>query len=217
MKKPLPLPAPESPEAIMRMCPVIPVLVIEKLEHAAPLARALVAGGLKVLEVTLRTPAALEAISIMSAAAPEAVVGAGTVLNPRDLDNAVAVGAKFIVSPGLTEPLAKAAASARVPLLPGVASATDIMKGLDLGLTHFKFFPAETSGGVPAIKALGGPFGDVLFCPTGGIGPKNAPDYLALPNVLCVGGSWVAPKDALVAGDWDKVTELAAGAAALPR
>jgi 2-dehydro-3-deoxyphosphogluconate aldolase/(4S)-4-hydroxy-2-oxoglutarate aldolase len=201
----------------MRLCPVIPVLVIERLEHAAPLAKALVAGGLKVLEVTLRTPAALEAISIMAAAAPEAIVGAGTVLNAKDLDNAVAVGAKFIVSPGLTEPLARAAASARVPLLPGVVTATEIMKGLDLGLTHFKFFPAGTSGGAPALKAFAGPFADVRFCPTGGVTLANAPDYLGLPNVLCVGGTWITPKEALAAGDWDRVTELARGAAALPR
>ena len=165
---------------IMRTSPVIPVLVIDRVEDAGPLARALCAGGLKVLEVTLRTPAALAAIRAMTEAAPDAIVGAGTVLNPADLDKAVAAGSKFIVSPGLTEPLGKAAAAAGVPLLPGVASATDIMRGLDAGLTHFKFFPAETSGGVPALKAFAGPFLEPKFCPTGGVGPGNVEAYLAL-------------------------------------
>ena len=200
---------------IMRTSPVIPVLVIDRVEDAGPLAKALCAGGLKVLEVTLRTPAALAAITAMCEAAPDAIVGAGTVLNGADLDKAVAAGAKFIVSPGFTETLGRAAEQVRVPLLPGVATATDIMRGLDAGLTHFKFFPAETSGGVPALKAFGGPFGQCLFCPTGGIGEDNAAEYLKLPQVLCVGGSWPAPKAAVTMGDWDRITELARGASRL--
>jgi len=200
---------------IMRTCPVIPVLVIDRVEDAAPLARALCDGGLKVLEITLRTPAALPAIRAMVEAAPDAIVGAGTVLNKADLDKAVAAGARFIVSPGLTEPLAHAAVMQDVALLPGVATATDIMRGLDAGLTHFKFFPAETSGGAPALKAFAGPFLEPKFCPTGGVSPANVTDYLALPNVLCVGGSWVAPKDAVAAGDWGKITELARAASGL--
>ncbi|MEO6339785.1 MAG: bifunctional 4-hydroxy-2-oxoglutarate aldolase/2-dehydro-3-deoxy-phosphogluconate aldolase [Caulobacteraceae bacterium] len=202
---------------IMRTSPVIPVLVIDKVEDAGPLAQALCAGGLKVLEVTLRTPAALEAIAAMCAAAPDAIVGAGTVLNGADLDKAVAAGAKFIVSPGFTEPLGRAAEAAKVPLLPGVATAADIMRGLDAGLTHFKFFPAETSGGIPALKAFAGPFGQIRFCPTGGIGEDNAADYLKLPQVLCVGGSWPAPKSAVSMKDWSRITDLARGAAQLGR
>ena len=180
-------------EAVMRTAPVIPVLVIDEVDHARPVAEALVAGGLKVLEVTLRTPAALEAIAIMRQV-PGAIVGAGTVLNPLQLDGAVAAGAEFIVSPGLTRSVGEAALSAGVPLLPGVANASDIMLGLDLGFTHFKFFPAETSGGIPALKALAGPFHSVRFCPTGGITPQSAPAWLALDPVLCVGGSWLVPR-----------------------
>ena len=202
-------------DALMRLCPVIPVLTIERLEDAAPLAQALVAGGLKVLEVTLRTPVAIEAIGLMATAAPEAVVGAGTVLNGADYDRALAAGARFIVSPGLTDPLIAAVRAAPLPFLPGVATATELMRGLDAGLTRFKFFPAETSGGAPALKALHGPFSDVRFCPTGGIGAANAPTYLALPNVLCVGGGWVAPADAVAAGDWARITAVAKAAAAL--
>ncbi|HEX5644973.1 MAG TPA: bifunctional 4-hydroxy-2-oxoglutarate aldolase/2-dehydro-3-deoxy-phosphogluconate aldolase [Erythrobacter sp.] len=180
-------------EQVMRLAPVVPVIVVDKVEHAVPLAEALVAGGLRALEVTLRTPAALEAISAMKQV-PGAVVGAGTVTNPRELDAALAAGAEFIVSPGLTEPLARAAIAAGAPFLPGTANASDIMRGLDLGLTHFKFFPAATSGGLPALKALAAPFGQCRFCPTGGIGPGNAAEWLAFEPVLCVGGSWVAPR-----------------------
>jgi len=207
--------SPATADALMRVCPVIPVLTIERLEDAAPLAQALVAGGLKVLEVTLRTPVAIEAIALMAAAAPEAIVGAGTVLNGADYDRALAAGARFIVSPGLTEPLIAAAQAAPLPFLPGVATATEVMRGLDAGLTRFKFFPASTSGGAPALKALFGPLGDVRFCPTGGIDASSAPTYLALPNVLCVGGAWVAPADAVAAGDWAQITALAKAAAAL--
>lgn len=182
-------------ETIMRTAPVIPVLVIEDLAHAVPVAEALVAGGLRVLEVTLRTPCAIEAIKAMKQV-PGAIVGAGTVLNPGDLDQSLAAGAEFIVSPGLTETLGQAAVASGVPFLPGTANAGDIMRGLDLGLTHFKFFPAETSGGVAALKALTGPFPQVRFCPTGGISAATAPNWLALDAVLCVGGSWVVAKGA---------------------
>ncbi len=182
-------------DALMRSVPVIPVLVIEDVAHAAPIAEALVAGGLVALEVTLRTPAALDVIREM-AKVPGAVVGAGTVLNPRDLDAALAAGARYIVSPGLTAPLTEAARKSGVPYLPGVANAADIMRGLDRGLDRFKFFPAEASGGLKALKALAAVFGHVRFCPTGGITEATAPDWLAHPSVLCVGGSWVVPPGA---------------------
>lgn len=180
-------------ELIMRTAPVIPVIVIEDVSHAIPMAQALVAGGLKVLEVTLRTPAGLEAIRAMRSV-PGAIVGAGTVLNAADLDAALEAGAEFIVSPGLTPSLGKEAVASGIPFLPGTANASDIMLGLDLGLNHFKFFPAVTSGGIPALKALAGPFGGIKFCPTGGITPQTAPDWLAIEPVLCVGGSWLVPK-----------------------
>ncbi|MCP9222239.1 bifunctional 4-hydroxy-2-oxoglutarate aldolase/2-dehydro-3-deoxy-phosphogluconate aldolase [Erythrobacter sp. LQ02-29] len=179
----------------MQTAPVIPVIVIDDLDHAVPLAEALVEGGLPVLEVTLRTPAALDAIRAMKQV-DGAIVGAGTVCNGEQLDAAVEAGSEFIVSPGLTEPLAKAAERAGVPFLPGIATAADIMRGLDLGLTHFKFFPAEAAGGLPVLKALAAPFHQCRFCPTGGITEQNAPDWLAFDPVLCVGGSWVAPRGA---------------------
>jgi len=179
-------------ETIMRAAPVIPVLVIDDVAAAVPIAAALVGAGLRVLEVTLRTPAALAVIAAM-ATVDGAIVGAGTVLNPRDLDASLAAGARFIVSPGLTTPLAQAAQARAVPFLPGVATAGDIMRGLDLGLAHFKFFPAVASGGIAALKALAAPFAGVRFCPTGGITPATAPDWLALAPVLCVGGSWLVP------------------------
>lgn len=182
-------------DELMRVAPVIPVIVIDDIAHAVPLAEALVAGGLRVLEVTLRTPAALAAITAMKAV-PGAIVGAGTVTNPRELDAALAAGSEFIVSPGLTEPLGIAAIAAGVPFLPGIANAGDIMRGLDLGLNRFKFFPAMAAGGLPALKALAAPFGQCRFCPTGGIGPDNAAEWLAFEPVLCVGGSWVSPKGA---------------------
>jgi len=196
----------------MRTAPVIPVLVVEDVSEALPLARALVAGGLQVLEVTLRTPSALDAIREMKQV-EGAIVGAGTVTNQRDLDAALDAGAEFIVSPGLTKKLAKAAIRAEVPFLPGIATAGDIMRGLDLGLTHFKFFPATAAGGIPALKALAAPFGQCRFCPTGGISLENAPDWLALDPVLCVGGSWVAPKGAPP----DRIETLAREASQLAR
>lgn len=182
-------------EAVMRSAPVIPVLVIDDLAHARPIAEALVAGGLKVLEVTLRTPAALDAIRAMKEV-QGAIVGAGTVLNPDDLARSIDAGAEFIVSPGLTPRLGEAAVKSGIPFLPGTANAADIMLGLDLGLSHFKFFPAETSGGIPALKALAAPFHMARFCPTGGVTLATAADWLALDPVLCVGGSWMVPKGA---------------------
>ena len=199
-------------DEIMRTAPVIPVLVIEDAQDARPLAEALVAGGLRVLEVTLRTPAALDAIRRMNLV-PGAIVGAGTVINEEQFEEAHAAGAEFVVSPGLTENVAQAATRLGVPFLPGVATAGEIMHGLDLGLTHFKFFPAETSGGIKALKALAAPFAQCRFCPTGGITAASAPDWLALDPVLCVGGSWIAPKGA----DMQQVRTLAQQAAALRR
>jgi 2-dehydro-3-deoxyphosphogluconate aldolase/(4S)-4-hydroxy-2-oxoglutarate aldolase len=180
-------------EDIMRTASVIPVLVVEDVKQARPLAEALVSGGLRVLEVTLRTPAALDVIRAMREV-QGAIVGAGTVTNPAQLDAAIEAGSEFIVSPGLTEPLGRAAVASGVPFLPGIASAADIMRGLDLGLNRFKFFPAMAAGGLPALKALAAPFGEVRFCPTGGITEDTAPEWLVLEPVLCVGGSWIVPK-----------------------
>ena len=182
-------------ETMMRTAPVIPVLVIDDVVHARPIAQALVAGGLCVLEVTLRTAAALDVIAEMKKV-PGAIVGAGTVVDIPGLESAIAAGAEFIVSPGLTDNLGKAAIASGIPFLPGIASAGDIMRGLDLGLKHFKFFPAETNGGLPALKSLIGPFGQCRFCPTGGIKLETAADWLAVPEILCVGGSWLVGKGA---------------------
>ena len=182
-------------ETVMRTAPVIPVLVIEDVAYARAIAEALVAGGLPVLEVTLRTAAALEVIAAMKEV-PGAIVGAGTVLDIPGLDSAIAAGAEFIVSPGLTDNLGKAAIAKGIPFLPGIANAGDIMRGLDLGLSHFKFFPAEANGGLPALKSLIGPFGQCKFCPTGGIRQDTAADWLAVPEILCVGGSWLVGKGA---------------------
>lgn len=200
-------------DAMMRLAPVIPVIVIDEEAHAVSLAEALVAGGLRVLEVTLRTPAALPAIRAMKQV-EGAIVGAGTVTNARELDAALEAGSEFIVSPGLTEPLGRAALASGVPFLPGIANAGDIMRGLDLGLDRFKFFPAMAAGGLPALKALAAPFGNVRFCPTGGISLANAPEWLAFEPVLCVGGSWVAPRGA---PDGAAITAAAREAAALAR
>ncbi len=196
-------------ETIMRTSPVIPVLVIEDVAHAVAIAESLVAGGLRVLEVTLRTTAALEVIRAMKQV-PGAIVGAGTILNVRDLDAAMAAGAEFIVSPGLTETLAKTARDREIALLPGVANASDIMRGLDLGLDRFKFFPAEASGGLKALKALAAPFQQVRFCPTGGITADTAANWLAESAVLCVGGSWLVGKGAPDAAAIRAASEAAA-------
>lgn len=183
----------EAVERIMRLAPVIPVLVIDDVEYARPVAEALVAGGLPALEVTLRTECAIEAIRVMKQV-PGAVVGAGTILNPADLDRALDAGAEFIVSPGITPTLGEAAVRSGVPFLPGTANASDMMLALDLGLTRLKFFPAMASGGPAALKAIAGPFGQLRFCPTGGITLANAAEWLALDSVVCVGGSWMVPK-----------------------
>ncbi|MBA3910350.1 MAG: keto-deoxy-phosphogluconate aldolase [Rhodobacter sp.] len=202
--------------AICRLAPVVPVLVIDDLAHARPLAEALVAGGLLALEVTLRTPAALDAIRAM-AEVPGGVVGAGTLLTPADVKAAKAAGAKFGVSPGATDRLIAACEDEGLPLLPGAATASEIMALLEKGYAVQKFFPAEQAGGAAYLKSIGSPIPQVSFCPTGGISLKLAPGYLALKNILCVGGSWVAPKDAMARGDWAAITTLAREAAALSR
>ncbi|PZQ99433.1 MAG: keto-deoxy-phosphogluconate aldolase [Cereibacter sphaeroides] len=209
-------PAEQSAAAlkICRLAPVVPVLVIEHVAYAAPLAQALVKGGLPALEVTLRTPVALDVIRAM-ADVPGGAVGAGTLLTPADVKAAKKAGATFGVSPGATERIIAACEDEGLPLLPGAATATEVMTLLERGFTMLKFFPAETSGGAPAVKALGAPLPQASFCPTGGIGAKNAGDYLSLSNVVCVGGSWVAPKEAMAKGDWAAITALAAAAAAL--
>jgi Entner-Doudoroff aldolase len=189
--------------------PVIPVIVVHDLEHAVPLARALVAGGVRVLEVTLRTPVALEAMRRMAAEVPEAIVGAGTLRSARDVEAVLAAGCRFAVSPGYTASLGKACREAGLPLLPGVSTASEVMAAQDDGLGFLKFFPATAAGGVPMLKALAGPFPDVVFCPTGGITPETAPNFLSLPNVKVCGGSWLTPPEALARGEWARITELA--------
>lgn len=195
----------------------MPVVTLEDASLAGPLARALLAGGIKTLEIALRTPAALEAIRIAAAEAPELVVGAGTVLNEADLNAAIKAGARYALSPGATPHLLQAARAAPIPLAPGVASASEIMLGQEHGYTCFKFFPAETLGGPAALKQLGAPLAAARFCPTGGIGPEKIAAYLALPNVLCVGGSWVAPPEKVRARDWAGIEALARQAAAFNR
>ena len=211
-------PAEQSQKAaeICALAPVVPVLVIEDAAQAKGLAQALVKGGLPALEVTLRTPSALDAIRAM-AEVPGGVVGAGTLLTPADVKAAKAAGARFGVSPGATDRLIAACVDEELPLLPGAATATEVMVLLEKGFTVQKFFPAEASGGAPALAAIGAPIPQVKFCPTGGVSMKNVADYLKLPNVLCCGGSWVAPKAAVQAGDWDQIETLARTAAALPR
>lgn len=201
---------------ICLLAPVVPVLVVHDVAHARPLAQALVAGGLPTLEVTLRTPVALEAIAEMSQVAG-GVVGAGTLLTPADVQAAKAAGAQFGVSPGATDTLLDACEAADLPLLPGAATSSEVMRLLERGYSVQKFFPAEANGGAPALKSIAGPLPQVSFCPTGGVSLTNAPNYLSLPNTLCVGGSWVAPQNLIDAGDWDGITELARQAAALAR
>jgi 2-dehydro-3-deoxyphosphogluconate aldolase/(4S)-4-hydroxy-2-oxoglutarate aldolase len=195
--------------------PVIPVIVLDCVEDAVPLARALVAGGVRVLEVTLRTPAALACIEAIARAVPEAIVGAGTLRTAADARAAKAAGSIFGVSPGYTAAVGAACRDAGLPLLPGVATASEVMAAQADGLHFLKFFPATAAGGIPMLKALGGPFPDVVFCPTGGITPETAPQFLALPNVKVCGGSWLTPADAVAAGDWDRITRLARAATAL--
>jgi 2-dehydro-3-deoxyphosphogluconate aldolase/(4S)-4-hydroxy-2-oxoglutarate aldolase len=203
--------------SILAAAPVVPVLTIEDRATAVPLARALVAGGLTALEVTLRTPAGLECIRAIKGEVEGCNVGAGTVLDTRQLDDAVAAGATFMVSPGASPKLLAAAQASAVPFLPGVATAGEAMTLAEAGFAILKFFPAEPAGGTAYLKAIGAPLPGIRFCPTGGVGPKNAADYLALANVVCVGGSWVAPAEAIAQGNWTRVTALSREAAQLPR
>ncbi|WP_439123752.1 bifunctional 4-hydroxy-2-oxoglutarate aldolase/2-dehydro-3-deoxy-phosphogluconate aldolase [Marivita sp.] len=211
-----PLQASVESEKLCRLAPIIPVLVVDDASVARPLAEALVAGGLPVLEVTLRTDAALDVIREM-ARVEGGVVGAGTLLTPSDVQDAVDAGARFGVSPGATDRLLDACEAADLPLLPGAATASEAMALLERGYTVQKFFPAEANGGAPALKAIGAPIPQVRFCPTGGVSLRNAPQYLGLSNVLCAGGSWVAPKDLVTKGDWKAIEELAREASQLPR
>ena len=206
-----------TPLEVMQDAPVIPVIVLHDLAHAVPLARARVAGGIRMLEVTLRTPVALQCIEAIANEVPGAVAGAGTVRSAADVQAAVLAGARFAVSPGFTAAVGKACHDLGLPLLPGVATGSEIMAAQEGGYTQLKFFPALQAGGIAMLKAFGGPFGDVRFCPTGGVTPQNAADFLALPNVACVGGSWLVPADALAQGDWARITALAREAAAFKR
>lgn len=194
---------------VMTATPVVPVIVVDDVEQAVNLGKALVAGGVPVLEVTLRTEAALEAITALRKEVPEAIVGAGTVCSREQYIQAVEAGSQFIISPGLTPDLLKVGKEYDIPYLPAVATISDILLGLECGYDHFKFFPAEVNGGVKALKAFSGPLPQIRFCPTGGINEKNFKDYLALDSVLCVGGSWIVPTDLVKAGKWDEITELA--------
>jgi 2-dehydro-3-deoxyphosphogluconate aldolase/(4S)-4-hydroxy-2-oxoglutarate aldolase len=202
---------------VMRDAPVIPVIVLSHAAHAVALARALVAGGIRMLEVTLRTPAALACIEAIAREVPEAIAGAGTVRSAADAQAAAMAGARFAVSPGYSRAVGQACRDLELPLLPGVATASEIMAAQEDGYTQLKFFPAAQAGGIAMLKAWHGPFGDVMFCPTGGISMANAAQFLALANVACVGGSWLTPADAVAQGDWSRVTQLAREAAALAR
>lgn len=200
---------------ILALSPVVPVLTIDDVAHAVPLARALLEGGIGVVEVTLRTGAAMAAMAAMVAQVPRMVVGAGTVLTAAQYQAVADVGAKFVVSPGSSALVIQAAARSGIPFLPGAATPSEVLALFENGYRMQKFFPAEPAGGISMLKAIGAPIPDVRFCPTGGIGLANAPDYLALVNVMCVGGSWLTPPEAMRAGDWRRITELAAAAAAL--
>ncbi len=194
---------------ILRAGPIVPVITLERVEDAVPLARALVAGGLRLLEITLRTPAAASAAAAIIQEVPEAIVGIGTVLTPKDLERAQALGARYALSPGATPALLEAAAGSELPFIPGIATASELMGALEHGFQMVKFFPAVSSGGIPALKALAGPFPQARFCPTGGIDEKNARDWLALPNVVAVGGSWVCQTSDIRAQSWDEITAKA--------
>lgn len=202
-------------EDLFDLAPVIPVVVLDDADAAVPMARALVEGGLPVIEVTLRTPAAVEAITRIAAEVPDAVVGAGTVVRPEDAELSAAAGARFLVSPGCTSRLQAAMVATGLPFLPGVATASEAIALLEGGITAMKFFPAEASGGAACLRALAGPLPQIRFCPTGGVSPRNAAEYLALENVGCVGGSWLTPADVVRDGDWARVRKLASEAAAL--
>ena len=201
-----------QPLDVMNAGKVVPVLVFKKLEHAVPVAEALMEGGVNVLEITLRTEWAVDAIELISQKLPEAITGAGTVINAQQLQAVENAGAKFAISPGLTPGLLEAANKSKTALIPGIATISELMLGIEHGYDCFKFFPAEANGGVNALKSIGGPFPHINFCPTGGISPTNLKDYLALPNVRCAGGSWLVPQDAVEAGDWKRITELAKAA-----
>ena len=202
---------------LMRTGPVIPVIVIDRLEHAVPLAKALVAGGVRVLELTLRTPVALQAIKAIAQQVEGAIIGVGTITRAPDFERSIEAGAVFGVSPGLTPELIAASRASALPLLPGVMTPSDVLAARAAGFTELKLFPAQQAGGVAMLRALGGPFPDVSFCPTGGINVASASEFLALPNVACVGGSWLTPKDAVACGDWARITALAREAADLRR
>jgi 2-dehydro-3-deoxyphosphogluconate aldolase/(4S)-4-hydroxy-2-oxoglutarate aldolase len=204
-----------TPLHVMQDAPVIPVIVLHDVAHAVPMARALLAGGIRMLEVTLRTPQALACMEAIARDVPEAVLGAGTVRSQADAQAAINAGARFAVSPGYTSALGQACRALGLPLLPGVATGSEIMQAQADGYQQLKFFPALQAGGLAMLKAWSGPFFDVDFCPTGGLTPENAPQFLALPNVRCVGGSWLVPADALAAGDWARITALAAQARGL--
>ena len=207
-----------SIDKILNVAPVMPVMVVERLEDAVPLARALYEGGLKVLEITLRTPVALDAVKAMRKDLPaDAVIGVGTVVTPEDFKRALDAGAQFLVSPGSTSELIEAARESSVPLLPGVATPTEAMHLYTQGFKHLKFFPAEAAGGVPMLKSIGGPLPQITFCPTGGVNLDNAPNYLALPNVACVGGTWMAPTKLIASQSWTEIKTLATEAAQLAR
>jgi 2-dehydro-3-deoxyphosphogluconate aldolase / (4S)-4-hydroxy-2-oxoglutarate aldolase len=208
-------PAHATAADLLALSPVIPVVVVDDAEHAVPLAEALLRGGVRVIELTLRTPAALAAIERVAAEVPGIVIGAGTVTAPEHAEQAAKAGAAFLVTPGSTDRVLDAAEDTGLPFLPGAATVSEAMRLAERGLTSLKFFPAEAAGGVDYLKSIGGPLPGLRFCPTGGITPATAPNYLALPNVGCVGGSWLAPKDALASGDWARVEELARAAAAL--
>ncbi|MET8802513.1 bifunctional 4-hydroxy-2-oxoglutarate aldolase/2-dehydro-3-deoxy-phosphogluconate aldolase [Streptomyces sp. NPDC004546] len=209
-----PLPS-SSAASVLDLAPVVPVVVVSDAADAVPLARALVAGGLPAIEVTLRTPGALDAIRAIAGEVPEAVVGAGTVLTPEQVGACVAAGARFLVSPGWTDTLLEAMRGSGVPSLPGVSTTSEVVALLERGVREMKFFPAQAAGGTAYLRSLAGPLPQARFCPTGGIGPQTAPEYLSLPNVGCVGGSWMVPADAVAAGDWARIEELARGAAGL--
>ena len=207
------LPAQLTSLDVMQDAPVIPVIVLNDVNHAVPMARALVAGGIRMLEVTLRTPAALQCIERIAKEVPEAIVGAGTVRSPAEAEAAARAGARFAVSPGFTNAVGQACRDHGMPLLPGVATGSEIMMAAEAGYTELKFFPAMQAGGPAMLKSWSGPFFDVKFCPTGGVSVANAKEFLSLPNVICVGGSWLVPADALASGDWARITLLASEAA----
>ena len=203
-----------QPEEIFALGSIVPVLVIENVEDAVPIAKALIAGGIKVLEVTLRTANALAVIKEIATKVPEAMIGSGTVINPETLQQSIDAGAKFAISPGLTKELLTASKNSTIPLIPGIASISELMTGIHAGFDHFKFFPAEAVGGSKSIKSISGPFPNIRFCPTGGINQDNMGNYLSLNNVSCIGGSWLVPNDAVANKDWARITEITKSAVA---